>query len=248
MPIRILGQTSDRHPPRKWNSPERRKERQKEYIKKHGKPDKKRIQIKPKVSDRMQKLRDNLASVTGGEWGKKSGGRIGLKEGGPIQRKIPQDIRDRLKKLTEKKGRPSPGRPGGKGKEAPDKRWNKGDKFMTPLRAKHGIGSLVKGAKKIITKLKPKGVFKPKPKVDDIDKPFKGYDKSYTKADDKKMDSLLKKLGDEIKAQPIPPKTQKLLKKLQKAYPHKKAAGGRIGLKHGGSVGAAVRGHGAEIK
>ena len=27
-----------------------------------------------------------------------------------------------------------------------------------------------------------------------------------------------------------------------------KAAGGRIGLKHGGSVGAAVRGHGAEIK
>ena len=27
-----------------------------------------------------------------------------------------------------------------------------------------------------------------------------------------------------------------------------KAEGGRIGLKHGGSVGAAVRGHGAEIK
>jgi len=118
-------------------------------------------------------------------------------------------------------------------------------------RAEYGIGSIVKGAGKIISKvLKPKGVFKPKPKpkVDDIDKPFKGYDKSYTKADDKKMDSLLKKLGDEIKAQPIPPKTQKLLKKLQKAYPHKKAAGGRIGLKHGGSVGAAVRGHGAEIK
>jgi hypothetical protein len=29
---------------------------------------------------------------------------------------------------------------------------------------------------------------------------------------------------------------------------NKKAEGGRIGLKHGGSVGAAVRGHGAEIK
>ena len=148
-------------------------------------------------------------------------------------RKIPKHLRDRLKDLT-KKGRPSPGRPGGKGKEAPDKRWNKGDKFMTPLRAKHGIGSLVKGAKKIITKLKPKGVFKPKPKVDDIDKPFKGYDKSYTRADDKKMDALLKKLGDEIKAQPLPPKLKETMKKLQKAYgPHKKASGGRIGLKKG---------------
>jgi hypothetical protein len=38
------------------------------------------------------------------------------------------------------------------------------------------------------------------------------------------------------------------MKKLQKAYPHKKAAGGRIGLRHGGSAGAATRGHGAEIK
>jgi len=43
--------------------------------------EKKRIQIRPKVSDKMQSLRDNLASVTGGEWGKKSGGRIGLKKG-----------------------------------------------------------------------------------------------------------------------------------------------------------------------
>ena len=31
------------------------------------------------------------------------------------------------------KGKQSPGRPGGKGPK-PDKRWNKGDKFMTPLR------------------------------------------------------------------------------------------------------------------
>ena len=37
---------------------------------------KRRIQIKRKVSDKMQALRDNLASVTGGEWGKKSGGRV----------------------------------------------------------------------------------------------------------------------------------------------------------------------------
>ena len=81
MPIRVKGPTADRHPRREWNSSERRRERQKEYIKKHGKPDKKRIQIKPKVSDRMQKLRDNLASVTGGEWGKKSGGSVGKTKG-----------------------------------------------------------------------------------------------------------------------------------------------------------------------
>ena len=106
-------------------------------------------------------------------------------------------------------------------------------------RTGYGIGTLVKGAKKIIKEvLKPRGVFKPKPvpkAVTDVDKPFKGYDKSYTKADDKKMDALLKKLGDEIKAQPLPSKLKKTMKKLQKAYPHKKAEGGRIGLKHGGS-------------
>ena len=35
--------------------------------------------------------------------------------------------------FESKKGKQSPGRPGGKGPK-PDKRWNKGDKFMTPLR------------------------------------------------------------------------------------------------------------------
>ena len=101
-----------------------------------------------------------------------------------------------------------------------------------PLRAKHGLGSLVKGAKKIISKLKPKGVFKPKPKEVDVDK-------------------LLKNLGDEIKAQPIPHRIQKKIKELQKSYgPHArnkeskkvfktvqgKAAGGRIRRGHGGSA------------
>ena len=237
-----------------------RQQRQKEYIKKHGKPDKKRIQIRPKVSDRMQKLRDNLASVTGGEWGKKSGGRIGLKEGGggtyggwpkggPSKPpKIPQDIRDKLKDLGRRKfGKPkwgpdgpsggdkvSPGRPGGKGKKSPDKRWNKGDKFMTPLRAKKGVGGILK---KIITKIKPKpkGGFKPKPVPKGVtDRPAGWSPKgSYTKSDDKKITSMLKNLGDEIKAAPLPPQLKKTLKKAQKAFPHKKAAGGRIGLQHG---------------
>ena len=73
MPIRILEAEKEGHRKGKTDF---RQQRQKEYIKKHGKPEKKRIQIKPKVSDKMQKLRDNLASVTGGEWGKKSGGRV----------------------------------------------------------------------------------------------------------------------------------------------------------------------------
>ena len=128
------------------------------------------------------------------------------------------------------------------------------DRVMTPLRAKHGIGGVIK--KGISQLLKPKGVFKPKPvpkAVTDVDKPFKGYDKSYTKADDKKMDAILKNLGDEIKAQPLPPKLKETMKKLKKAYPQGiharnkeskkvfksakgKAAGGRISRGHGGST------------
>ena len=103
-------------------------------------------------------------------------------------------------------------------------------KPMQPLRAKHGIGNIVKkGISKI---LKPKGVFKPKPVPKTVtDKPTGWSPKGeYTKADDNKINSMLKKLGDEIKAQPLPPKTKELVKKLQKAYgPHKKAEGGRIG-------------------
>ena len=119
-------------------------------------------------------------------------------------------------------------------------------------RAGYGIGSIVKGAKKIIsTVMKPKGVFKPKAVPNGVtDRPTSWSPKgSYTKSDDKKITSMLKKLGDEIKAQPLPPKLKETMKKLQKKYgPHKKAAGGRIGLRHGGSAGAATRGHGAEIK
>ena len=47
-------------------------------------------------------------------------------------RPVPKSLRDKLRDLY-KKGKQSPGRPGGKGPK-PDKRWNKGDKYMTPLR------------------------------------------------------------------------------------------------------------------
>ena len=125
MPIRIV--EVEKEGPRKVKT-DFRKKRQQEYMKKHGKPDKKRIQIRPEVSDKMQKLRDNLASVSGGEWGKKSGGRIGLKEGGwpkggPSKPRpsFKNPIQTRRLKDFAKKGSPDISeRLGGRiGKEAP---------------------------------------------------------------------------------------------------------------------------------
>ena len=75
----------------------------------------------------------------------------------------------------------------------------KTDNVMTPLRTRKFAGGPI--IKKIISK-----VLKPK-KVD--------------------VDKLLKNLGDEIKAQPIPPKIQKKIKELQEAYPHHGSTGKR---------------------
>ena len=281
MPIRVKGPTADRHPRRKWDSPERRKERQKEYMDKHGpqQPRRKRLATEDKYKEVREKLKDR-----GGfkplRAAKAAGSSVG-KTKGPKGTGTRGTIRDRLKDASKRYGRKSLYESAGGGVKAkphstkegrtaagkrrvgrileqlkpktmeqrPLPKWPKQPKKIPATRNAYGLGSLVKkGISKI---LKPKGVFKPKPvpkAVTDVDKPFKGYDKSYTKADDKKMDALLKKLGDEIKAQPLPSKLKKTMKKLQRAYPHKKATGGRIGLKHGGSVGAAIKGHGAEIK
>ena len=54
------------------------------------------------------------------------------KAGPSAARPIPKSLRDKLRDLY-KKGKQSPGRPGGKGPK-PDKRWQKGPKYMTPLR------------------------------------------------------------------------------------------------------------------
>ena len=249
---------------KEWNSPENRKKRQKEYMEKHGpqKPRRKRL-WPPTGKSTKETLRDKLKKVTSKTWGRKgfyesAGGGVKAKPHSTKEGRTAAGKR-KIKRIfgaaTKPKPLPSPGRPlpspgpGLPQRPDPSSPWRRKDRVMTPLRAKHGIGSLVK--KGISTILKPKGVFKPKPvpkAVTDVDRPFKGYDKSYTRADDKKITSMLKKLGDEIKAQPLPSKLKKTLKKAQKAFPHKKAKGGRIGLKHGGSVGAAKRGHGAEIK
>ena len=66
------------------------------------------------------------------------------KAGPSAARPVPKSLRDRLKELY-KKGKQSPGRPGGKGPK-PDKRWQKGPKYMTPL------GQMVKTGKPKIAK------------------------------------------------------------------------------------------------
>jgi len=146
------------------------------------------------------------------------------------ERRIRRILEDANKPRLRPKGVP----PGG-WKPQPD--WSKRKPTPAIPRAKHGLGNIVK---KIISKIKPKpkGPFKPKPVPKDVlDRPTGWSPKgSYTKADDKKINSMLKNLGDEIKAAPLPPQLKKTLKKAQKAFPHKKAKGGRIGLKHGTSA------------
>ena len=78
-------------------------------------------------------------------------------------------------------------------REEMEKRKKRPERTMTPYRAKKAGGGVIP---KIIRKLKPKEV--------DVDK-------------------VLKNLGDEIKAAPLPPKLKKLLPKLRKAFPHRRA-------------------------
>ena len=119
-----------------------------------------------------------------------------------------------------------------------------------PTRAKHGIGSLVK---KVITKIKPKpkgkglgSGIKPSEAKDILKSPGKSWGK--TRAEYLREyapyfggRSIKKQVKEGVHAR------NKESKKVFKSAKGK-AAGGRIGLSHGGSVGAAIRGRGAEIK
>ena len=109
----------------------------------------------------------------------------------------------------------SPGRPGGKGPK-PDKRPKKN--YMTPLKS----GGSAK---------------KPRPHGPHM----------WVRGDKRKkyasggIIKILKKLGKEIKKQPLPKKTQDLNKKFKKAFPHhdskgKLKSGGRVNKRNGGSA------------
>ena len=229
-----------------WNSPENRRKRQGEYMEKHGpqKPRRKRLwpptgkgpkgkSPRGKGTKDTKDLRERLKEIqprTFGSIQERLGGGVKAKPHSTKEGRTAAGKR-RIKRLFSKEAtRPRPGRP----LPRPSPGWKRPENIMTPLRAKHGVGSIVK---KIITKIKPK----PKGKG----------------------------LGSGVKPSEmheiIPKKDRKLYLKEKLANPHLmklrnkeskkvfksakgKAEGGRIGLRHGGSVGAAVRGHGAEIK
>ena len=95
-------------------------------------------------------------------------------------------------------------------------------------RAGYALGSIVKGAKKIISKIKKP---KPKDRWETLDTKVKGKmilgpEKGKYKGIDKVMKNI-KKSGD--------------------IWGPGKAKGGRIGLRHGGSAGAAKRGFNKKI-
>jgi len=120
-------------------------EAQRAYMRQHGPQEPRRKRIWPKRAAKATGGRPSLQGIKDLQRKLTPPGK--RRQAGPsAARPVPKSLRDRLKDLT-KKGRPSPGRPGGKGKESPDKRWNKGDKFMTPLRAKKAKGGRI-GLKK----------------------------------------------------------------------------------------------------
>ena len=125
---------------------------------------------------------------------------------GRPSRKLPEDMRDRLKDLT-KKGTPSPGS-GGRGKRAPDKRWNKGDKFMIPLRAKKAVGGIAKK----------------------VGKRFLDFIKTGKHVDKHGVKTNIPKAAERLTGKPhVDHGKRKRIKHLGKG----KAKGGRIGLQHG---------------
>ena len=232
MPIRILPKTNkQKH--NKWTDPEYKKHVNPDKPKGIGTPKYKRGKFRTTKGKGTKDLRDRLKEITS-----RTRPSINERLGGGVEGK-PHSTKEgrtaagkrRIKRLFSKEAtRPRPGRP----LPRPSPGWKRPENIMTPLRAKHGVGSIVK---KIITKIKPK----PKGKG----------------------------LGSGVKPSEmheiIPKKDRKLYLKEKLANPHLmklrnkeskkvfksakgKAEGGRIGLRHGGSVGAAVRGHGAEIK
>jgi len=215
MPIRIIEKTSDRHPP---SEKEKRAQRQKEYMEKHGpqQPRRKRLA----VTDKYEEVRKKLKDPTGFKplrASKQGGGRAGKQFGGRTN-------------LLEELGRVE-GEPSNRNRRAEISRvhgeLNRG--YKHGKRVKKAIGGVAKIGKEGIKRFLK------------FIKTGKDIDKHGTKINIDKVVKRLKKQGS--------PGIETYFESTGKHPKAKgKAAGGRIGLKHGGSAGAAKRGHGAEIK
>jgi len=205
-----------------------------------------------------QSLRDKLKRIKEPKWGRKGYKKGFYEMAGGSEKAKPHSTKEgrtasgklRIKRILEGAHRPkpktsrpkplpSPGRP-----LRPKPSWPKREP-MRPLRAKHGIGSLVK---KIISKIKPK------PKGKGLGSGVKPSEmKEIIPKKDRKL-YLKEKLANPLPTHlrgPNPHREAKLRnKESKKAFKSAKgkASGGRIGLSHGGSAGAAIRGRGAEIK
>ena len=111
-----------------------------------------------------------------------------------------------------------------KWREEMEKRKKRRPEAHIPLRAKHGIGSIVKGAKKIISKIKPK----PKGKVDQR---FLDFIKTGKLVDKQGVKVNVPKAAERLTGKPhVDHGIRKKIKHLGKG----KAAGGRIGYQSGG--------------
>jgi len=132
MPIRRLWKKSDMRGSKRKNT--KRENRLEEL----GRVDAEKAYTskgKKNLSAEKSRIRDELN--TGGRpslQGKLTPPGKRRKAGPGAARPVPKSLRDRLRDLYKKReGTPSPGRPGGRGPK-PDKRWQKGPKYMTPLR------------------------------------------------------------------------------------------------------------------
>ena len=204
MGIKVVGQTSDRHPP---------KGQPKSWItKKKETPNNKRL----KGGYDPNKQSDPKQWITKKEKPKKTNW---------IVKKQPK-----TNWITKK--------------EAKEHDTTSARKWITkkkPVRSPHGIGGKI--IKKIISKVKkePKGV----------DKNFLDFIKTGKYVDKDGVKVNVPKVAERLTGKPhVDHGIRKRNKDSKKVFKSAKgkAEGGRIGLSHGGSVGAAIRGRGAEIK
>ena len=101
-------------------------------------------------------LRDKLKEITSRTWGRKgfyesAGGGEKAKPHSTREGRIAAGKR-KIKRIFGGATRPRPGRPR-PGRPLPGPGWKRPENIMTPLRAKKGVGGILK---KIVTKIKPK--------------------------------------------------------------------------------------------
>ena len=153
MPIRILPKTNkQKH--NKWTDPEYKKHVNPDKPKGIGTPKYKRGKFRTTKGKGTKDLRDRLKEITS-----RTRPSINERLGGGVEGK-PHSTKEgriaagkrKIKRIFGGATRPRPGRPR-PGRPLPGPGWKRPENIMTPLRAKKGVGGILK---KIVTKIKPK--------------------------------------------------------------------------------------------